>query len=75
LQIKLGALNSLLMAGVLGLIMLFSNQGEEIIQGQNGQVPARHVPAMGAMICNLIANRFIGATKPGSARPTGCANY
>ncbi|MBD0255130.1 MAG: DUF4293 domain-containing protein [Cytophagales bacterium] len=59
LQIKLGALNSLLMAGVLGLIMLFSNQGEELIQGQNGQYLIGTYLPMGAMVCNLIANRFI----------------
>jgi len=59
LQIKLGALNSLLMAGVLGLIMLFSNQGDQYIQGQQGEfLPGTYLP-MGAMICNLIANRFI----------------
>jgi ABC-type Fe3+ transport system permease subunit len=59
LQIKLGALNSLLMAGVLGLIMLFSNQGEELIQGQQGQYLVGTYLPMGAMVCNLIANRFI----------------
>jgi glucan phosphoethanolaminetransferase (alkaline phosphatase superfamily) len=59
LQIKLGALNSLLMAGVLGLIMLFSNQGEALIQGQHGQYLIGTYLPMGAMVCNLIANRFI----------------
>jgi uncharacterized protein YigA (DUF484 family) len=59
LQIKLGALNSLLMAGVLGLIMLFSNQGEEYIQGQGGEYLLGTYLPMAAMICNLIANRFI----------------
>ncbi len=59
LQIKLGALNSLLMAGVLGLIMLFSNQGEDLIPGQQGQYLVGTYLPMGAMVCNLIANRFI----------------
>lgn len=59
LQIKLGALNSLLMAGVLGLIMLFSNQGEEIIPGQQGKYLVGTYLPMAAMLCNLVANRFI----------------
>ncbi len=59
LQIKLGALNSLLMAGVLGLIMLFSNQGESIIPGQQGKYLLGTYLPMAAMICNLFANRFI----------------
>jgi glucan phosphoethanolaminetransferase (alkaline phosphatase superfamily) len=77
LQIKLGALNSLLMAGVLGLIMLISQTGRrQIIPGvQNGQVPARHVPPNGGNDFNLIANDSSAATKhPACVRQTGCAN-
>ncbi len=59
LQIKLGALNSLLMAGVLGLIILFSGQGDEYIEGQQGRYLTGTYLPMAAMICNLIANRFI----------------
>jgi hypothetical protein len=59
LQIKLGALNSLLMAGVLGLIILFSGQGDEYIEGQQGKYLMGTYLPMAAMICNLIANRFI----------------
>jgi glucan phosphoethanolaminetransferase (alkaline phosphatase superfamily) len=59
LQIKLGALNSLLMAGVLGLIVYFSKQGEDIITNQNGEHQLGTYLPMAAMICNLIANRFI----------------
>lgn len=59
LQAKMGALNSILMAGVLGLIILFSNQGEEYIKGQQGEYLTGTYLPMAAMVCNLIANRFI----------------
>jgi hypothetical protein len=64
LQIKLGALNSLLMAGVLGLILYFSRQGEDLLP-QTNQMAGFENYGMGfflviiAMICNILANRFI----------------
>ena len=58
LQIKLGALNSLLMAGTLGLAVFFYRDiiGEAANQGEYGF--GLWLPAI-AMICNVIANRFI----------------
>ena len=57
-QIKMGALNSLLMAGSLGALVYFATQLIETHQmaGQYGL--SRGLPA-GAMISNMIANRFI----------------
>jgi Na+-transporting NADH:ubiquinone oxidoreductase subunit NqrE len=60
LQIKLGALNSLLMAGVLGLTLWISRQGEEIFaQPQYGTYSLGLYLPIVAMICNILANRFI----------------
>ncbi len=57
-QIKMGALNSLLMAGSLGALVYFATQLIERNQmaGQYGL--SLWLPA-GAMISNMIANRFI----------------
>ena len=57
-QIKMGALNSLLMAGSLGGLVVFATQLIERNQmaGQYGL--SLWLPA-GAMISNMIANRFI----------------
>jgi drug/metabolite transporter (DMT)-like permease len=64
-QIKLGALNSLLMAGVLGLILYFSRQGEEMLPQTNQTAAGFENYELGfflviiAMVCNILANRFI----------------
>ena len=60
LQMKLGALNSLLMSGVLGCCVYFTFKGQEawlpeiVGEYQLGMF----LPAI-AMVCNVIANRFI----------------
>lgn len=65
LQIKLGALNSLLMAGVLVAILLLSRQGEKLVTSiqENASGFAEYQTGfylvVAAMICNLLANRFI----------------
>lgn len=59
LQIKLGALNSLLMASVLLITGYFSREGDELIVGQKGDYGIGFFLPMAAMFCNLIANRFI----------------
>lgn len=57
LQLKLGALNSLFMAGTIASAVIFSNQLIKAFQG--GQYgPALWLPGV-AVICNLLANRFI----------------
>ena len=64
-QIKLGALNSLLMAGVLGIILYFSRQGEEMLPQTNQTAAGFENYELGfflviiAMVCNILANRFI----------------
>ena len=64
-QIKLGALNSLLMAGVLGLILYFSRRGEDMLPQTNQTTAGFENYEAGfylvviAMICNILANRFI----------------
>jgi len=58
LQMKLGALNSLLMAGAMGLGVYFATDlmSEKEVTGAYGI--GLFLPAA-AMICNVIANRFI----------------
>lgn len=57
LQMKLGALNSLFMAGVIAAAVIFSNQFMKSLQG--GQYGlGLWLPGI-AVICNLLANRFI----------------
>lgn len=58
LQLKLGALNSLFMAGSMGTAVVFATQlmKQHQVVGEYGY--ALYLPAV-AMICNLIANRFI----------------
>jgi glucan phosphoethanolaminetransferase (alkaline phosphatase superfamily) len=57
LQMKLGALNSLLLAGTILSAFLFSNQLTKEFQG--GQIGlGLWLPGI-AVICNLLANRFI----------------
>jgi len=57
LQMKLGALNSLFMAGTIGSAVLFANQMFESFKGGSYGL-GLWIPGV-AVICNLIANRFI----------------
>jgi len=57
LQMKLGALNSLFMAGTIGSAVLFANQMFESFGGGSHGL-GLWVPGI-AVICNLVANRFI----------------
>jgi glucan phosphoethanolaminetransferase (alkaline phosphatase superfamily) len=60
LQIKLGALNSLLMAGVLGLHLYISRNAETLFDEQQyGSYSMGLYLPIAAMICNILANRFI----------------
>lgn len=57
LQMKLGALNSLFLAGTIGSAFIFSNQFAKEFQG--GQLGlGLWLPGV-AVVCNLLANRFI----------------
>jgi hypothetical protein len=57
LQMKLGALNSLFLAGTIASAFIFSNQLSKTFQG--GQFGlGLWLPGI-AVICNLLANRFI----------------
>ena len=58
LQIKLGTLNSLFMAGTVVLMFIFSNQISEEMQDQ-GQYGISVFMPVAALLCNAIANRFI----------------
>jgi hypothetical protein len=60
LQLKLGALNSLFMGATLVLMIWFVNQNEGIVNNAaNGAfLVAFYFPAA-AMLCNILANRFI----------------
>jgi hypothetical protein len=57
LQMKLGALNSLFMAGTIGAAVYFSNGFVKSFQGGNYGL-GLWLPGV-AVICNLLANRFI----------------
>jgi drug/metabolite transporter (DMT)-like permease len=59
-QMKLGALNSLLIAGFLGLSVYFTFRMEKVISaaGEGSYEFGMYLPAF-ALICNLLANRFI----------------
>lgn len=60
LQIKLGALNSLVMAGVLGLHLYLSRNAETLFADpQYGTYSMGLYLPIAAMICNILANRFI----------------
>ena len=59
LQIKMGALNSLFMAGSIVMMVLFSNDIAESFQVTTSKYGISLFLPVGAMICNLIANRFI----------------
>ena len=57
LQMKLGALNSLFMAGAIASAVIFSNQLIKTYNG-GGYGLALWLPGV-AVLCNLLANRFI----------------
>ena len=64
MQMRLGALNSLLMAGLLGCILYFSTRvGDPLLAGQPdssfGNYQAGFFGVLLAVISNLLANRFI----------------
>jgi len=58
-QIKIGALNSLFLVGVLGFSFYFSNQLMKDLVGPKGQYGLGMWLPFCAVICNLLANRFI----------------
>lgn len=60
LQLKLGALNSLFMGATLVLMIWFINQNEGVVNSsaKGAFLVAFYFPAA-AMICNILANRFI----------------
>ena len=57
-QMKLGALNALIMAATLGLSYYKIYQYEGLIEGQGAISLGFYLPA-GAMLLNIMANRFI----------------
>ncbi|MBO2030005.1 DUF4293 domain-containing protein [Siccationidurans ginsengisoli] len=59
-QLKLGAVNILLLVATFGAAFYFSNQGEAFLNPKlEGQFqPAFYLPTLGLML-NLLANRFI----------------
>ncbi len=59
LMIKLGALNSLFMAATVVIMVLFSNNIGESYQVASSQYGISLFLPVAAMICNLLANRFI----------------
>jgi hypothetical protein len=58
-QVKLGALNSLFLVGVLVCAFYFSNQTMKSMEGIKGQYGLGMWLPFLAVICNLLANRFI----------------
>jgi hypothetical protein len=58
MQIKLGALNSLLMAGTLVSMILLERSLSETFPGEQSFLSGVFFP-ISAMICNILANRFI----------------
>jgi glucan phosphoethanolaminetransferase (alkaline phosphatase superfamily) len=58
LQLKLGLLNSLLMAGTMAAAVFLAMQTIKVAQVQGAYGYALYMPVV-AMLCNTIANRFI----------------
>ena len=58
-QVKLGALNSLFLVGVLVCSFYFSSQLMKEVEGTKGQYGLGMWLPFAAVICNLLANRFI----------------
>lgn len=59
LQTGLGAINALVMASVLGLIVYFSREAETIIPNHEGVFKLGTYLPMAALTFNILANRFI----------------
>lgn len=61
LQIKLGALNSLLMAALLGCLMYFATRvGEALFDpATQGKYGTGLYAVILALVCNMVSNRFI----------------
>lgn len=57
-QMKLGALNALIMAATLGISFYTIYQNEPLIDGQGSITTGFYLPAA-AMMLNILANRFI----------------
>ncbi|WP_286755761.1 DUF4293 domain-containing protein [Roseivirga sp. UBA838] len=57
-QMKLGALNALIMAATLGISFYTIYRNEPLIEGQGSITTGFYLPAA-AMILNILANRFI----------------
>jgi ABC-type spermidine/putrescine transport system permease subunit II len=57
-QMKLGALNSLLMAGVLLSALYLTYSSEQEIEQQGNYLLGFFLPGAG-LVCNILANRFI----------------
>ncbi len=58
-QTGLGAMNALVMAGVLGLIIYFSREAETVIPNNEGVFKIGTYLPMAALTFNILANRFI----------------
>jgi hypothetical protein len=58
-QVKMGALNSMFLVGVVVCAFYFSNQLMKGLQGTQGQYGLGMWLPIVAVICNLLANRFI----------------
>lgn len=59
-QILLGAINSLIMAGVLALLLYHSFKGADMFAPYDrGQYSTGFFAVVGALLCNMLANRFI----------------
>ena len=57
-QMKLGALNALIMAATLGISFFTIYQNEPLIEGQGNITTGFYLPAA-AMLLNILSNRFI----------------
>ncbi|KAA9331792.1 DUF4293 domain-containing protein [Adhaeribacter soli] len=59
-QMKLGMLNTLVLAGLLGAVIYYSLYvGEELVQGAPGEREAAFYLPLLALLLNMLANRFI----------------
>lgn len=59
-QIQLGALNSLLMAGTLGMSYYYSHKGSQMLNPENpGEYFLGFYVVIGALLFNMLSNRFI----------------
>lgn len=57
-QMKLGALNALIMAATLGISFYTIYENEPLLEGQGSITTGFYLPAV-AMVLNILANRFI----------------